>query len=664
MTDSTQWVGDISPEQLDLLIRRLQPKQTRARIAPRQRPGEPAPLSFGQEQLWFLEQMDPGAAVYHLPAAIRCEGELRIEVLARALAEIVRRHEALRTRFTLADGRPVQSPAPPPEADRLLPVRDLAALPAEAQEAEAGRLAAEEARRPFDLTAGRLLRAALLRRGPRRHLLLLTVHHLGADAWSVGLLLGELAALYAAFAAGLPSPLPEPAVQYADFAGWQREALQGETLERLLAHWRERLGDRPAAFELPPDHPRPAVQAHRGARVPVAVPPAAAAALRRLGREAGASPFASWLAVLAALLARWTGHGDVVVGTAAANRPEVAVEKLIGLFINTVVLRADLAGDPTFRAVLERCRETALAAFSHAELPFQRLVEHLRPERDPSRGPLFQIFFTVQEGGLPALELDGLTMRPEPAYAGGAEFDLAVALTAREDGVDGWIDYDADLYEEATVRRLADRLAAFAEAAAAAPDRRISELPLLSPADEALVLGAWAGTGELGRPRRSPCPSCSPRGWRALRTRSPPSIATGRSPTGSWRRGPPAWPGACARWAWGPATGWGSAPSARCRCSWRCSPCWRPAPPTCRSTPPTPQARLAGMLADAGVAALIAHGERAAARLPGRGERPRRRRRRGGRGRRRGGARAAAFPPPESLAYVIYTSGSTGGPRG
>jgi natural product biosynthesis luciferase-like monooxygenase protein/FkbM family methyltransferase len=668
MSDSTQWVGEISAEQLDLLIRKLQQgKAAKPRIVRHARPEEPAPLSFGQEQLWFLHQMDPGSAVYNLPAVIRCEGELRPGVLARALAEIVRRHETLRARFALVDGRPTQTPAPLAAGEPLLPLCDLAALPATAGAEVAESLAAAEARQPFDLAAGRLLRATLLRRGPQLHLLLLTVHHLGADAWSVDLLLAELGALYAAFAAGRLSPLPEPAVQYADFARWQRAALVGEELERLLAFWRQRLGDRPAGFELPPDRQRPAVQAHRGARVPVAVPPAAAAALRRLGRAEGASPFASWFAVFAALLSRWAGRDDVIAGTAAANRPEVAVEKLIGLFINTVVLRADLGGDPTFREILGRVRETALAAFSHAGLPFQRLVEDLQPERDLSRGPLFQIFFTVQEGGLPAVELPGLTLRPEPAYAGAAEFDLAVALTEREEGVDGWIDYDADLYEAATARRLADRLAAFAAAAAAEPDRRLSELPLLSPADEALVLGAWSH-GPRGA--QQGVATSLPELFAAQVASTPEAVAAvHRGGELTYRQLAARAAGLARRLrAFGvrPGDRVGICAERSLPMLWAVLAVLEAGAAYVPLDPAYPEARLAGMLADAGVTALVVHGERALALargvdrvLPADGWEE------------EAAADGAPLPPPlenppppESPAYVLYTSGSTGTPKG
>jgi natural product biosynthesis luciferase-like monooxygenase protein/FkbM family methyltransferase len=692
MSDATKWVGDISAEKLDLLIRKIQQKKAperspSPRIARRERPEEPSPLSFGQQQLWFMEQMGPGSAVYNLPAAIRCEGDLAIGVLERCLAEIERRHEALRTRFTVVDGKPVQVTVPP--AEWRLPLRDLTGLPEVVREAEADRLAADEARRPFDLAAGRLLRAALLRFGPRRHVLLLTLHHLGSDAWSSGLLIRELAALYEAFAAGRPSPLPEPEVQYADFARWQRERLQGETRDKLLTYWRERLGDRPSGFELPGDHPRPAVQTFRGALQRVEIDPAAVEALRRLAGAEGTSLFAALLTSFAALLARWAGgqndQDDVIVGTAAANRTDMAVEGLLGLFINTVVLRTDLGGDPTFREALGRVRETTLGAFSHAELPFQQLVEALQPERDLSRSPLFQIFFSLQNVGLPSLELPGLTLRPLEVHTGATEFDLAVYLTESPSGVSGWIDYNADLYAAATVDRFAGRFAAFAAAAAADPDRRLSALPLLSAADEQL-LEDWSRSGPGHLPAAE---ACLHELFAAQAARTPAATAAvhrGRS------------------WTYRELAGQAAAVAARLRALGagpgdRVGVCAERSLPMLAALlgvletgaayvpldPAYPEARLAAMLEDAGVAALVVHGERAArwaekppprtgegrqaktlavvpvAGLPSPGGRE------GGAGRGAGGegpGEAATALPLDSPAYVLYTSGSTGRPKG
>jgi non-ribosomal peptide synthetase component F len=664
MSDSTQWVGEIPADKLDLLIRKIQQKKAAApqgpRLARRERPEETAPLSFGQQQLWFMEQMDLGAAVYNLPAAIRCDGELRVDVLERALAEILRRHEALRTRFAVMDGRPAQQPVAVETQGPVLAFHDLSGLPAAERETEAARRAEAEARERFDLGAGRLLRATLLRLKPRRHLLLLTVHHLGADAWSVGLLLRELATLYTAFAEGNPSPLPEPAVQYADFALWQRERLQGATLDGLVGWWRERLGERPAGFEVPPDFPRPPVQTYAGARVPVAIGAAAAEALRRLGRESGTSLFATVLAVWNALLARWSGRDEVVLGTAAAQRPDLALEGLIGLFINTVVLRTDLAGDPSFRTLLERSRETALGAFSHAELPFQQLVEALQPERDLSRGPLFQIFFALQESGLPTLELPELTLRPSESYGGATEYDLALSLSESAEGITGSLDYNVDLYEEATVRRLADRLAAFCDAVAADPGRRLSDLPLLSGEDARQVeLWSQASSGDLPA-----VDATLPELFAAQAERRPEAVAAVHHEESLTYRELAARAAALA----GHLRGLGIRPGDRVGvCADRSLPMLVSLLGVLETgaayvplDPAYPQARLAGMLADAEAAALVIHGPRAET-LAGTFTGPI--------------VQASATPalspvpsrpsfPPETPAYLLYTSGSTGAPKG
>jgi len=682
------------------------------RIARRERPEEPAPLSFGQQQLWFMEQMSPGSAVYNLPAAVRCAGNLRIDVLERCLAEIERRHEALRTRFPVLDGRPVQVIVPP--RSWRLAVRDLTDLPEPDREREADRLAAEEARRPFDLASGRLLRAGLLRLAPRRHVLLLTLHHLGSDAWSAGLLIRELAQLYEAFAADRQSPLPEPAIQYADFAAWQRERLQGETLDRLLAFWRHSLGnDRNerngrAGFELPADHPRPAVQTFRGAVQRVEIDAATAGALRRLAAAEGTSLFAAALTVFCALLVRWSGQDDLRLGTAAASRPDLALERLLGLFINTVVLRADLAGDPTFRAALATLRETTLGAFSHAELPFQQLVEALQPERDLSRSPLFQVFFSLTAEPLSTLELPDLTMQPLEVHTGATEFDLAVYLTESPAGVGGWIDYNADLFTPATLERFADRFAAFAAAAAADPDRRLSELPLLPEAD-ARLLAMWSGTDFPLSRGRGGC------------------VGEGAGGEGlclhemfaAQAAGTPDAPAAVHRdraWTYRELAGHAAALASRLRALGvepgdRVGVCAERSLPMLAALlgvletgaayvpldPSYPEARLAAMLADSGAAALVVHGERAERLAVGWGgvvvmtedsnaaplgphplpplPSPPLPPGEGGKashllpletGVRHPGGKAAndGRLPPGAPAYVLYTSGSTGAPKG
>ncbi|HEY0513755.1 MAG TPA: amino acid adenylation domain-containing protein, partial [Thermoanaerobaculia bacterium] len=458
---------------------------------------QPLALSFAQQRLWFLERIEPGAAYLHLPAALDCAGRLDPAALAGSLGEILRRHEGLRTRFVLSGRHPLQSPLPPAElaALPLVPCIDLSALPAAAQEGELARRTAAEAARPFDLARGPLLHAVLLRRGPESHRLLLAVHHVAADAWSLGLLIRELGELYAACVEARPSPLPELSVHYADYAVWQRERLRGDRLEELLRYWRERLTPRPPALELPTDRPRPPVRSPRGARRPVHFDAAAVDAMRRLGGATGATLFMAVLAVFQAVLARHAGQDDVAVGTAVADRPDPALEGVIGLFLNLLVLRGDLSGDPTFRTLLLRGRETALGALAHAELPFEQLVEALQPERDLSRGPLFQVLFTLRSEPLPELALPGLALRPADTFPGAVQFDLSLLLEqSRSGGIDGWIEHSSDLFDGTTVERLALHCGHLLASAAADPDRRLSDLPLLSEAERAALLVQWNDT--------------------------------------------------------------------------------------------------------------------------------------------------------------------------
>ncbi|HEX7240319.1 MAG TPA: condensation domain-containing protein, partial [Longimicrobiaceae bacterium] len=345
------------------------------------------PVSFAQQRLWFIDRLEPGSTAYNVPLALRLRGALDPRVLELTLTEVVRRHEALRTTFDEVDGEPVQ--AVHPAGPVPLPAADLSGLPPEAREAEARRIVGDEAARPFDLRRGPLFYTRLLRLGAEDHVAMMAMHHIVSDGWSMGVLFREVAALYEAFARGEPSPLPEPEVQYADFAVWQRGWLTGEVLERQLAWWRERLAGAPAVLEVPTDHPRRAAPGDRGASVSRTLPHEAAERLRSLARGEGASLFMVLLAGLDVLLARWSGEEDVVVGSPVAGRGRSEVEELIGFFVNTLVLRTDLAGDPSFRELVGRVREVTLGAYEHQEVPFERLVAELSPERSLSHSPLF-----------------------------------------------------------------------------------------------------------------------------------------------------------------------------------------------------------------------------------------------------------------------------------
>ncbi len=395
------------------------------------------PLSFAQERLWFLEQLEPGRKAYHMAGALEMTGRLDRRAFAAALAGVVRRHEALRTTFAAVDGRPVQVIHPASPVAVPVPLVDLAALPAAARAAEAARRTREEALAPFDLGRGPLLRAVLLCLGADEHRALLTLHHIVSDGWSVGILARELAALYAGFLAGGADPaatlptlqtLQTLPVQYADYAVWQRSWLAGPVLDAQLAWWAERLAGAPEVLELPLDRPRPAVASEAGGQVRALVPAAAAAALARLGRAHGATPFMTLLAAFAVLLGRTAGQDDVVVGTASANRTHREVEGLIGFFVNTLALRIDLAGDPAFTALLARVRQSALADFAHQELPFERLVGEVAAERSLAHSPLFQVTFLLQDAPAGRLELPGLTLAPRPVDLGAVKFDLGLAV--------------------------------------------------------------------------------------------------------------------------------------------------------------------------------------------------------------------------------------------
>ncbi|HEV3049034.1 MAG TPA: condensation domain-containing protein, partial [Longimicrobium sp.] len=450
------------------------------------------PLSFAQERLWFLDRLEPGSAVYNVPVARRLSGALDEAALERALGEIVRRHEALRTVFAEADGSPVQVIAP--FGGFALPVEDLSGLGEADREAAVRRRAGEEARRGFDLSAGPLFRAALLRLGAEEHVLLLSMHHIVSDGWSIGVLFRELAALYEAYREGRESPLPELAVQYADYAVWEREQLSGEVLDRQLAYWRERLAGAPELLELPTDHPRPPVQTFRGAAVPVELSLELLVRLQALGRSEGATLYMTLLGAFQVLLSKYAGGADVVVGSPIAGRTRREVEELIGFFVNTLVLRTDLSGDPSFREVLRRAREATLGAYEHQDVPFEKLVAELQPERSLSHAPLFQVMFALQNAGGGGAALAGLEVSGAGAAMEIAKFDLSLELAATPQGLRGALNYSTDLFERGTVERMLDHLARVLEQIAADADVRLSQLELLSEPERALVLEEWNRT--------------------------------------------------------------------------------------------------------------------------------------------------------------------------
>jgi amino acid adenylation domain-containing protein/non-ribosomal peptide synthase protein (TIGR01720 family) len=448
-------------------------------VIPRRRAGDEAPLSFAQQRLWFLSQLQPDAALYNCPAAARLSGRLNAEALTRALDEIVRRHEILRTNFPAdEDGNPVQRIRP---ADPLgARVVELRVLPAGEREDEARRLMLEEARRPFDLTRDRLLRVTLIRLAEEESVLMLTAHHINVDAWSMGVLVKELAVLYEAFSTGSPSPLPELPIQYADFALWQREWLQGELLAEQSRYWKGVLAGSLPVLELPPARPRPPQRTHRGERRTFTVGPELTAALNGLSRREGVTLYMALLAAFQTLLYRYTSQEDIIVGTAIANRPLDEVGSLIGCFINTLALRTNFSGTPRFRDVLRRVREASLGAFAHQDMPFDKLVDELQLERTLGQTPIVQVAFGIQNSPMPALELPGLKLTPVEVDDGVARLDLTLWVEEGAGGLKFAWNYSTDLFDAETVARMQAHYETLLRAAAANPETSVDALEMLT----------------------------------------------------------------------------------------------------------------------------------------------------------------------------------------
>ena len=466
--------------------------------------GHDLPLSFAQRRLWFWDRYEPGSPLYNLPFVFRLEGLLDPEVLGRVLTEIVDRHEVLRTTFRDTPNGPVQVIAPGRGGvgeGLPLPVVDLSSLPPDARIVRLDALILEEALRTFDLGRGPLVRATLVGLGPEGHILLLSLHHIVFDGWSLGVLSDELAALYEAFSSGRPSPLPELRLQYADFAVWQRKWLSGEVLERGLAYWRRQLADLPVP-DLPTDRPRPRVQSFRGRTHRFTLPRDLTEELRDLGSRHGATLFMTLLAGFQTLLHRLSGQHDIAVGSPIANRTLGGVEGLIGFFVNTLVLRTDLSGQPTFAELIGRVRQTTVGAYVHQDLPFEQLVEEVRPARDPGRSPLFQVMFALQNAPAGTVEPPVLKVSVRETPTGTAKFDLTLQLWETGSGLDGELEYATDLYEEATAGRLVGHFETLLRGAVADPGRRLDDLPLLTPEQRRRALVEWNAT-ETAYPREA-----------------------------------------------------------------------------------------------------------------------------------------------------------------
>jgi acyl carrier protein len=405
---------------------------------------ERLPLSFAQQRLWFLDQLTPNNPFYNIPGAVRLAGRLDLEVLESVINEIVRRHEVLRTRFEVEEGEPAQ--VIDAWEPRSLEVEDLTVLPQEEREEEARRLASEEAGMGFDLSRGPLLRVKALKLGEEEHILLFTMHHIVSDGWSMGILSSEVGDLYRAYSAGDPSPLEELPIQYADFAVWQRERLQGEALERELEYWRRQLiGFEP--LNLPTDRPRPVTPSHRGGVVAFSLSAEVSAQLIDLSRREGVTLFMSLLAAFNVALHKRTGLYDITVGTDVANRNRSETENLIGFFVNQLVLRTNLGGNPTFRDLLGRVREVTLGAYAHQDVPFEKVVAALRPERSLSHTPLFQVKVLMANTPTERLALPGVELEMYNAANNTSKFDLTLTMTDTPEGIRCVFNYDMDLFD-------------------------------------------------------------------------------------------------------------------------------------------------------------------------------------------------------------------------
>ncbi|MFF9607747.1 condensation domain-containing protein, partial [Streptomyces sp. NPDC014684] len=474
------------------LLSRMRRRAEAARIVPADRETGPLPLSFAQQRLWFLDRLTPDSAEYLVPTVLRVRGPLDVPALGTALSGLVARHEVLRTAFLAdEDGTPRQVISAPWQVD--VTVHDLRAETD--AETRAGEVLRAEATRPFGLDTGRLLRADAVRLADDDHFLLLMVHHIVSDGWSSGILARELRELYAAAVTGKEASLPELPIQYADFAAWQRERLTGDVLEGQLAYWRERLAH-VTPLELPTDHQRPAQPSGGGDVVTFSVPPEVAEALRATASGQGASLFMALLSLFQIVLARYCRQDDIAVGSPVAGRNRAETEDLIGFFVNTLVLRTDLSGDPAFTELLARVKDTALGAYDHQDLPFERLVEELAPQRDLSRNPLFQTMFVLQAPGSAegqAWELTGTRTEPVEIERGVAKFDLTLTAVESADGLRAVLEYRTDLFERATIERMAGHFTTLAASVAAAPGARLSELNMLTEGERREILVDWNG---------------------------------------------------------------------------------------------------------------------------------------------------------------------------
>ncbi|MBD2677482.1 MULTISPECIES: non-ribosomal peptide synthetase [Nostoc] len=444
------------------------------------------PLSFSQQRLWFIDQLYHGSSFYNIPIAFHIKGQLNITALGQSLNAILKRHEIWRTTFKLINGEPVQEIAPDLTWD--LPIIHLEHLSNENWESEVKQLVAKEATKPFNLAKGLLVRATLLRLNQEEHVLLVTMHHIITDGWSCGVFLRELSTLYAAFSTNQPSPLPELPIQYADFAIWQRDRIQGEFLATKLKYWKQQLSGELPVLQLPADRPRPSVTTFAGAKQYFTFSTTLTNALKQLSKQEDATLFMSLLAAFNILLYRYTHQEDILIGSPIANRNRAELEGMLGLFVNTLVLRNNLTGNPTFRELLHRVRQVTLDAYAHQDLPFEMIVEELQPERDLSRNPLYEVMFVLQNTPTNVQEVSGLTLRTLDFDSGTSQLDIFLSMFESQEGLTGCLEYNTDIFDATTISQFINNYQTLLENILANPEQRICELSLLTAAEQEQLL--------------------------------------------------------------------------------------------------------------------------------------------------------------------------------
>ncbi len=478
-------VASLSPMQRAMLERRLEQKRAgaaKARILPQGREGNSFVLSFAQQRLWFLHRLAPESNAYNIPNALHASGPLNVEALERSVNEIRRRHEVLRTTFAVRDGQPIQIIGP--AEDVALPLIDLSDLAQTEKEARARELIGAESNRPFNLASEPALRVSLLRLDPDEHIILFTMHHIASDGWSMNVLVREVGTLYEAFSNGKASPLPQLPIQYADFAVWQRQWLQGDELEKQQNYWKRQLSSTPPLLELPLDHPRPLKETDRGALHMMQFSKDLSVGLQTLSRRQGATLFMTILAGFNVLLHYLTNQHDIVVGTDVANRSRVETENLIGFFVNQFVLRTPMSGNQTFQELLARVREITLEAYANQDLPFEKVVEMLNPDRNVTHAPLFQVKLIINHApgdglALPQLQLKSLN--PERTTA---QLDITLQLWETSAGIGGWFNYNTDIFDAATMTRFATLFEKILSAVVQQPLATVSELKSILAAED------------------------------------------------------------------------------------------------------------------------------------------------------------------------------------